>query len=283
MSIRSTAGNPRGRLLAFDRRGRHRRCGVRRRRDLGAGDVGTHHPGPRRVGGCGDAGGRAGGQDHLPAQVLGPAVCALLRAGRGRLHGGEPEGRDRDPGRERPGRQGQAADSRRVQQAPRRLLLMGRGLHQEVRPRRSREGPHRRCHRRVEGQLHPGGARGLHLRRQALRRADHPRRQVHGLQHEALRRQRRRRPDDDGRAARRLRHLQVEGLRSAGHVRQRQRLAGDPLHDPAQPVLRSGGDAGDGLRPGDRRLHRPGLQGGPRRLHGHQLALPDPGRQRHHP
>ncbi len=90
-------------------------------------------------------------------------------------------------------------------------------------------------------------------------------------------------PDDARRAPRGLRHLQVEGRQDPIAFGNRQRLAGDPLHDPAQPVLRSARDARDGLRPGDRRVHRPGLPGGPRRLHGHQHALPDPGRQRHHP
>ena len=68
--------------------------------------------------------------------------------------------------------------------------------------------------RRLEGQLRPGRARRLHVRRQALRRADHARREVHGLQQEALRRQRRRGPDDARGAARGLRHVQGQGHRS---------------------------------------------------------------------
>ena len=193
----------------------------------------------------------------------------------------EPEGRDRGHRRDRPGRQGQAARARGVEHAARRLLLVGRRLHQEVRPRRPRPRPHGRRQRGVEGQLHPGRARGVHVRRQALRRAVHARRQVHRLQQQAVRRQRRRRPDDARGAPRGLRHVQGQGRHGPDGVRQPVRLAGHPLHDPAQRLLRAPRDARQGLRPGDRRVHRPGLPAGPRGVRRHQHPLPDPGRERH--
>ena len=61
------------------------------------------------------------------------------------------------------------------------------------------------------------------------------------------------------------------------------RLAGHPLHDPAEPVLRAGRHHGHRLRPGHGRVHGSGLPEGARGVRRHQHALPDQGLQRHHP
>ena len=106
----------------------------------------------------------------------------------------------------------------------------------------------------------PAALKAFQQRRQALRRPHRPRRQVHGLQQEGVRegghRQPARQPRD---AAGRLRQAEVDGLH-ADRAWQPVRLAGHPLHDPAQRVCRGSRTPGQGLQPGHRCVHRPRLR-----------------------